>query len=498
MSPTTPTALAHAARSAPAQCTPRTLADRAPTWALAAAGVLLTALAANRAGVALAGWLAPVPLALLATRWRGARGRSLLWAACVAGSTLQALKIVTPPVGPGFAAAFGVPMGTVTWLTLVLWDAIRRRAGPAWGVHAFAALTALADLAGARSPLGAWAISTASQVENLPLLQVASLGGLALVGFVMAWPIGGAVSLLVAPPGRRPWAHALAAAAAVLLAHGWGALRLAAGDDGAPTVRVAGVTVDFPARMTSIADLRGNVDALFARSALAAEAGAQLVAWNEVATVVEREEEPALVARGAAFARAHRVDLVMAYGVVASRAPLRIANVYRWLGARGEEIETYGKHFLPPGEPSLRSRAPLAVHDRPWGRAAGAICYDYDSPALARAHARGGAGLVVLPSSDWRGIDPQHALMARVRAIEGGLSVVRPVRAATSMAFDPLGRVRASLPAREKNDHVLLATVPSAQIPTPYAAAGDWPAALAAALVLAASVAALRRRGAGG
>ncbi len=187
----------------------------------------------------------------------------------------------------------------------------------------------------------------------------------------------------------------------------------------------------------------------------------------------------------------------MAYGVVVSRTPFRIDNVYRWLGAGGDTVEAYRKHFLPPGEPSLRGAEPLRVHDRPWGRTAGAICYDYDSPALARAHARGGAGLVVLPSSDWRGIDPQHALMMRVRAIEGGMSVVRPVRAATSMAFDPYGRVRASMPAREENDHVMLATVPSARVPTLYAAAGDWPVALAAALVLGAAVAALRRRTAG-
>jgi apolipoprotein N-acyltransferase len=48
--------------------------------------------------------------------------------------------------------------------------------------------------------------------------------------------------------------------------------------------------------------------------------------------------------------------------------------------------------------------------------------------------------------------------------------------------------------AREQNERVMLATVPSAGIPTLYAAAGDWPVALAAALVLAAAIAALRRR----
>lgn len=481
---------AHRGGTAPS--VPPPLADGMPTWMLAFAGVALTVLASNRVSIALAGWLAPVPLAILATRLRGWRGRLTLLGVCVAGLTLQTLKIVSPPVPFAFAFAFGVPIGSASWLTLVLWDAIRRRAGPAWSIHAFAALTAIMDYVGyALSPGGAWASSVNGQVENLPLLQLAALGGLTLVALVMAWAVGAAVALLVTPPDRLPWRHALAVAGLVVVAHGWGALRLDATESGAATVRVAAVTVDFPDRMSSMEDLRGNLEVLFERSELAARRGAQIVVWNELATLLDPREEPMLVARGSTFAGQHGVDLVMAYGTIESRMPFRIQNAYAWIGADGHLIERYRKHFLPPGEPVAAGDAPLRAHDRPWGRTAGAICYDYDSPALARVHARDGAALVVLPSSDWRGIDPQHALMARVRAIEGGMSVVRPVRAATSMAFDPYGRVRASMSAWERNERVMLATVPVARVPTPYAAVGDWPAVIAAALAVSATVAAV-------
>ena len=194
--------------------------------------------------------------------------------------------------------------------------------------------------------------------------------------------------------------------------------------------------MDFPEPLRSMEDLRGNVDTLFARSELAALRGAQLVAWNEVATLVDPDEVPALEARAAELARRHAIDLVIAYGVVVSREPLLVDNLLRWFGPDGVALERQRKHFLPPGEPSIAGVEPLRVLDRPWGRAGGAICYDYDSPALARQHARGGAGLVVVPSSDWRGIDPQHTFMARVRAIEGGFSLVRPD------AGGDVGRVR--------------------------------------------------------
>jgi len=130
---------------------------------------------------------------------------------------------------------------------------------------------------------------------------------------------------------------------------------------------------------------------------------------------------------------------------------------------------------------------PLRALVRPYAAAAGAICYDYDFPAMALGHAAVGAGLVAVPSSDWRGIDPYHGQMARVRAIEGGFSILRPARAATSWAFDAYGRPRASLPFFEDNDRVMLASLPTERVPTLYARIGDLPA-LAYALVLGAAI----------
>jgi apolipoprotein N-acyltransferase len=77
-----------------------------------------------------------------------------------------------------------------------------------------------------------------------------------------------------------------------------------------------------------------------------------------------------------------------------------------------------------------------------------------DGSEEGRWHARQGAELVVLPSSDWRGIDPAHTLMTRVRAIEGGFSLVRSARWAASGAFDARGRVRGWMPATEHNERV--------------------------------------------
>ena len=147
---------------------------------------------------------------------------------------------------------------------------------------------------------------------------------------------------------------------------------------------------------------------------------------------------------------------------------------------------------LPPREPSIRGEDPLWLVDRPWGRVGIAICYDYDFPALAATYARLGAELVVVPASDWAGVDPQHPWMARVRAVETGVPVVRPVRAATSAVFDAYGRVRGWMPPTA---FVEVVDVPVGRVDTLYTRVGDAPVtAFAALLVGLALIAAGRAR----
>jgi apolipoprotein N-acyltransferase len=96
-----------------------------------------------------------------------------------------------------------------------------------------------------------------------------------------------------------------------------------------------------------------------------------------------------------------------------------------------------------------------------------------DFPSIPLALAQAGAGLVALPSSDWRGIDPLHSDMARIMGIATGMSVLRSVRSDTSMASDPYGRVRASRRFYEEGDGVMLADLPAVPVPTLYAQIGD-------------------------
>ncbi len=446
-----------------------------PPWSSLGLGALATVLVGLRWNVAALAWIAPVPLLLFLRRSRGWKGRFTLLAVLMVATQLQVAKIVTEPIPLAMVPLFAVPIALVVWLVYVGWDVLRLRAGEAWALYAFPSLMALAEIAGDRlTEGGTWGSAATTQLENLPLLQLASLVGSSGLAILLAWVARLLAAALAAP--ERGWlkGHAVGLGAALLGVFLYGSIRVFAAQE--RTVPVAGIVSDLglgAGGLPSRAALAANLDVLFGRSVAAANAGARLVVWNEGASAVYKEDEPAFLARGQALAREKGIDLVLAYIVPLGEKPFTFENKYVWFSETGERLETYFKHHPVPGEGAIRGVEALRALGRPYGTAAGALCYDYDFPGMGLAHAALGVGLVVLPSSDWKGIDPYHAQMARLRAIEAGVSVVRPVRWATSMAFDAYGRIRGALPYFEQNDRILLVQVPTAPVKTVYARIGD-------------------------
>ncbi len=115
---------------------------------------------------------------------------------------------------------------------------------------------------------------------------------------------------------------------------------------------------------------------------------------------------------------------------------------------------------------------------------AGAICYDYDFPQMALTHSILGADLVVVPGMDWRGLPIRHTLMARIRAIEGGFSLLRSANEATSMGFNNYGQIRAAMSDFGNNDKILLASLPIGKINTLYSRIGNLIAYIAISALL--------------
>ena len=471
--------------------------DRRP-WLWLCLGVALLVASQLRFGVGALAWLAPVGVLRYLRLTTGWRSRALVMLAMAIAWSLAVAKIVTPPMPLGLALAFGLPFAILLGVPYLLWSFARRHLGETVAPPLYAAAMVGGEwLCHAALPLGTWGAAANTQLDHLALLQLASVTGLHGVSFLVYWVAASAEATI---DERARWRHAAVALATVLVVVSAGQLRLAASAArDTETVRVASVDTDATFGATPELPSRESIaradDALVDRTRSMARAGARIVVWPEGATLVQPEDEDAFVARVVALAREESVALVVAYVIPTSLDPLRYRNEYVLVTPRGRVAHRYAKHEPVPGEPAVRGTGPLPVYVSPeLGRVSGAICYDYDFPRLGREHARLGVDLVVLPSSDWRGISPLHTEMAGVRAIEGGQSVLRSTRFGLSAGIDPYGRFRAAHGHFDPGPRTMLVDLPRHRVATVYAMIGDTFPIASLAFVFIALVLALRRR----
>lgn len=452
---------------------------RSPLALLAMGAVLLIA-SQMRFGIGILAWCAPVPWLQYLRVTRGWKSRlsfvGVAWAAWV----LAVLKIVTAPVPAPIALAFGTGIAIALIAPYVGASWLRQRLGENAGTLGFASLMVVGEwILHGLLPLGVWGTAANTQLDQLALLQLASLTGVHGISFL----VYSVASLLerATCAKQESLGAALAFAALVLLSTlAYGQARLGAASGSAvPTQLVAAVGTD--SRVGGTPDLPSTdelaeVEAgLFARTRRAAQAGAKVVVWTEAATMVYPANEPAFQARIADLAAALQVNLVAAYVVPIETEPLRYENKYAFFREDGTLDHSYLKHRPVPGEPAVPGKGAMPRVELDNGSSVGgAICYDYDFPRVALANARKKLDLVALPSSDWRGIDPIHTEMTRLRAIEGGHSVLRSTRFGLSAGIDPWGRIRGQNSHWDNETRVLLVELPRRGVMTFYAWAGDW------------------------
>jgi apolipoprotein N-acyltransferase len=125
------------------------------------------------------------------------------------------------------------------------------------------------------------------------------------------------------------------------------------------------------------------------------------------------------------------------------------------------------------------------------------ICYESIFPGYVRSRVRsGGANLIVNITNDgWfgRSSGPRHhAMMARMRSIENGVSLARCANSGISMFVDPLGKVLGTTGLYKRT--ALIRTVPIDTIPTLYSRFGDWFVGLCAAMAVISVALSLKKR----
>jgi apolipoprotein N-acyltransferase len=457
--------------------------------ALLILAVLVTLPFANgRWTVPIVAVLSPLLLLRLLRSVPGWRGLALGWLLFTLGWTIQWWDIINLPRTWFALAAIGC--GTVGFLP---YCADRFLVPRLHGIRAtlvfpLAQIVFEFTLAQA-TPNGTWGALAYTQYGNLPLMQLASLTGIYGISFVVAW--AAAVANFIWD--HRQWPPAMLRAGAtfvatILVVLGFGGVRLALTAPAEATLRVAALaplTQHVPGTPSGPA----TIDDLLARSAGQAAGGAKAIVWSEDSFTVRKVDEPALLERVRQFARERQIHLGVAYGARLKDDEDRYENRFVLVSPEGAIAWEYLKNRPVPGREMariVRGTSGLALHDAGAGlRFAGAICYDGDFPSLFHAAGRSGAGVLLLPAHDWRAINPIHANMAVYRAIEQGVSLVRPTLGGLSIATNALGQVLAASDDLGSADRVMVAEVPVRPLPTLYSRLGDWFAWLCALALFA-------------
>ena len=441
--------------------------------ALLGLGVLLVAGAHMSLGIGMLAWVSFVPFLLFIKRNKGVKAWLGLGTALFLGWSLAVGKIITDPIPAFFIPVFSLPIALWQLGVFGLYARLRKMKGVAL---LFPALMVLGEWAQWQfSPLASWGAMAYTQVENLPLLQSVSLFGMAGLGFLIYW-----VNVWIERhffSGQKNIHATRITLAVVTFVFVFGSLRLAIAERRAQkTMKVAAVSTDCDLGGLPLpeAEVRDQwAENLFDRTRKAAASGARIVVWNEGGYALWPEEEAEWEERLGNLANETKVDLYASYIVPISVEPFLYENKFLHFRPDGALQQTYLKHYPVAGEPAVKGTSPLMITEIDGIKTGGAICYDYDYPSMGRGYGKLNADLVVVPSSDWRGIDPVHTQMATLRAIENGHSLLRSTRFGLSAGVDPYGRILGQLSYFDSEEKVLITRLPVKGTRTIYTFVGE-------------------------
>lgn len=243
----------------------------------------------------------------------------------------------------------------------------------------------------------------------------------------------------------------------------------------------------------------------------------KLIVWAETAIPIALNRQNSLKAAIGELSIGSNSDMLIG-AIEEEEQSGRVFNACYGVRAGGEFVGTYRKVKLVPfGEfVPMRKRIKLleriAAHEADFSHgdrveplhlrnasAAIAICFDSLFPWVIRLQVKRGANLLVIITNDewfWGNwMARHHADVAKLRAIESRLYLVRAANSGISCIVDPMGRVIAELPLRRRGTLLGAVGIPSEHQMTAYVRFGDIAVLLALALLMAAAVLARTCRG---
>jgi apolipoprotein N-acyltransferase len=420
-------------------------------------------------------WLAPVPVLAIAPRLRGATAFLLGSIAWLIGEMnqwnyvrqeleLPSQMIVLYFVAPAVVFGFGIRFTRRFLRRGLLFPAAL--AFPIYWV-AIEYLTAIA------SPHSTWGNLAYTQMNCLPVIQIASVTGLWGISFVV-FLFAGTTAALLSGVGK-PWqrrALVITVGFVVCAVVVFGERRLRTNPSGEP-IAVTLIAKDVPmsvyrgSEAQAMELLREYADEIRRVTPVGTEA---VVLPEKIARISENalSEVDALFSSAAIATRS-----AIVLGLV-RKTPSEAFNSSRLYSANGKLEANYDKHHLLPGAEPEKPGDKRVLLDQPSGRWGLQICKDMDFPKLSREYARDGANVLLVSAWDFNLDRWLHARMAVMRAVENGFALARSGRNGLLTLSDNRGRIIAEATTVPGRFVSVTGKVNVAREKTFYAQTGDW------------------------
>jgi apolipoprotein N-acyltransferase len=502
------------------------------SWVWLLLGAALLPVSNLQTLVPVAAWVAPVFL-MRFTRGQRARVGLPVLIVVMSGAALIGLRGGFFPVASGLDyVLFVAGLGVGGALPYALDRLVARRSGPWIRTLTFPlAATSIEFLATFGNAFGTAGSTAYSQYSSLTLVQLASLTGIWGLTFLVSWLAPVVNEVWEARTRPRPPSGGNAGSGvrgvvatfcvAILGVSLFGGARIAFAAPDHATVRVAALAPDRDLSIAAFSAPRLRpdqptqrpavsaerfaplLDDLFARSEAEAKAGAKIVVWSEAAALVLVEDQQAVVRRAAELAAREgvyfQIAMIVLLNTDGSDGGTSNENHAVLLGPDGDVVWDYLKSKPTPGDGHTAGPGILPTVDTPYGRLSTVICQDDFFPGLLRQAGQADVDILLAPSSDWPSVAAWHAQQSSFRAVESGVSIVRPTRQGISLATDAQGRLIGHKADYEVADgQTLVTSVPTRGEDTVYTVVGEFFAYLSLLLLLAIlgrhAVSALARR----
>jgi len=432
-------------------------------------------------------WLAPVPVLAFAAR---ASFKAAFFASFLAFSlgSMNALHYLKDVIGlpAGVLFSFAVFPGLIFAIAVVFWRGWMR-----WGRIWIAALalpclwTSYEYIYSILSPHSTFGNIAYSQMNFLPLIQLASLTGIWGVVFVLLLVPGAIAAILCSSlPGAPKAKLAAFTGAVVLVVCAFGMWRLHADVNESGKVSVRIITSD--ARQDIFAVKDEPALELYRRYAQTISTNSSppvdlILAPEKIAMIADSasSETKSLFSLNAVHAKS---DVVVGFDEQRNGVRRNEAILFAKDGSVQADYEKH--HFIPVLEDGYVPGKDYVVLQRPSGLWGIAICKDMDFPGMGREYGRRGIGLLIVPAWDFTIDAWYHDRMAVLRGVESGFTIARSAKQGLQTISDSRGRLLLDRAGSTDGFVVSDGLAPVAHVATLYAEWGDWFAWLCLASLL--------------